>query len=514
MDNREKDNIIIDSEALDTSDSSLNSDKYIGVIQDDPALDLKLQLINDALEEIGFTPYHLKLFFLNGMGYATDSQLTLLESSVRTYVNYQFSYEFPVSAVVFYGGLLVGSIFWGFGADLIGRKTAFNLSLLLSSIMTICTGAMGTFATYCLFVFFISFFAGGNLVLDTCVFLEYLPRKNQWLLTFFALFWGVGQTIAVLTAWAFLPHNSCTSIDNCPSSLNKGWRYVYYVNGAIVLVLAILRLTVVRLKETPKYLVSNNRDQDAVDNLQQIAKKYNRPCSLTFEQLKACGDISTIELNETTSFANTWALIKKHLGVLFQDKKSTLSSTLLFSSWLLLGIAYPLYSSFLPEYLASRGASTTERSVHDIYRDDLISNSCSTIGPMISGALLYFVPILGQKGVLIIGGVSTMALLFGYTAVRTNAQNVGLSAAVYAVIFMYYGCLYAYSPMIMPSSARATGNSICFACTRIASCFVPVISWYADTTTSVPIWICGSLLGVIGCSAWFFPYDPAKQIIL
>ena len=194
-----------------STDTDVTSLDMQGLDAGDAALHQKIKLINDAIDEIGFTPYHFKLFCLSGMGYATDSQLTFIESSVRTFVNYQFGYTYPVSSQCLYFGMLLGTLFWGFGADLIGRKLAFNLSLLLSAVLTILTGAMGTFTTYCLFIILSCFAAGGNLVLDTCVFLEYLPHKNQWLLTFFAFFWGIGQTLAVLFSWAFLPKYSCAS---------------------------------------------------------------------------------------------------------------------------------------------------------------------------------------------------------------------------------------------------------------------------------------------------------------
>ena len=42
-----------------------------------------------------------------------------------------------------------------------------------------------------------------KLVLDTTVFLEYLPSNKQWLLTLLAGWWGVGQTVAGLVAWGF-----------------------------------------------------------------------------------------------------------------------------------------------------------------------------------------------------------------------------------------------------------------------------------------------------------------------
>lgn len=39
----------------------------------DPVLAKKMDLVNAAIEEIGMTKWHWKLFFLNGFGYAVDS---------------------------------------------------------------------------------------------------------------------------------------------------------------------------------------------------------------------------------------------------------------------------------------------------------------------------------------------------------------------------------------------------------------------------------------------------------
>lgn len=45
------------------------------------------------------------------------------------------------------------------------------------------------------------FGAGDNLALDSVTFLEFLPAEKQWLLTFVALFWGVGHAITCAIAW-------------------------------------------------------------------------------------------------------------------------------------------------------------------------------------------------------------------------------------------------------------------------------------------------------------------------
>ena len=97
---------------------------------------------------------------------------------------------------------------------------------------------------------------------------------------------GIGQLVAGFLAWAFIPNFSCTdpSVDPsappCTKANNKGWRYVWYAAGSLVFVMSILRITVIRLQETPKFLVGEGRDAECVEILQFIAKKYNRTCSL------------------------------------------------------------------------------------------------------------------------------------------------------------------------------------------------------------------------------------------
>lgn len=115
-----------------------------------------------------------------------------------------------------YIGLLIGALFWGISADIIGRKWAFNLTLLVSSVFAIIAGAAPNYASWAAFVAISAFGAGGNLVLDTTVFLEYLPQKNQWLVTLMAVWWGVGQTVVGLVAWAFMRKRLAPSLRKCP----------------------------------------------------------------------------------------------------------------------------------------------------------------------------------------------------------------------------------------------------------------------------------------------------------
>lgn len=45
-------------------------------------------------------------------------------------------------------GLLVGAAVWGFSADVIGRKIAFNTSLFICAIFVLIAGAMPNYVSF------------------------------------------------------------------------------------------------------------------------------------------------------------------------------------------------------------------------------------------------------------------------------------------------------------------------------------------------------------------------------
>lgn len=242
--------------------------------------------------------------------------------------------------------MLTGAIVVGFSADVIGRKYAFNISLLVCSVSCILAGAMPNWPSLGFFIALLGAGGGGNLVMDTTVFLEYLPSSKQWMLTFLACWWGVGQAVAGFIAWGFMvPEKwNCPDVETCTWGNNWGWRYVMFTGGSLVLAMSILRVTVVRLRETPKYQLGMGQDAELVETLHYLANKYNRTCSLTLERLQACGDIRG--LNEKSKFSMAQTLV--HLRGLFATKTISISTSMIWFSWTLIGLAYPLFYVFLP----------------------------------------------------------------------------------------------------------------------------------------------------------------------
>lgn len=101
-----------------------------------------------------------------------------------------------------------------------------------------------------------------------------------------------------------------------------------------------------------------------------------------------------------------------------------------------------------------------------------------------------------------------MAFFFAYTAVRTEAQNVGFGCAIGFCLNIYYGTLYAYTPEVLPSAHRATGNGVAVACNRVMGILSAVIATVANTSTSVPIYICAALFLAMAAVSSCFPFEP------
>ncbi|KAF2271152.1 membrane transporter [Lojkania enalia] len=482
----------------------------------DPVLNAKMHLVNNAIDEIGFTRYQWKLFVLNGFGYAVDSLILLIQSIISGQAVLEFHPGYTAGlTIAAYVGMLVGALFWGLTADIIGRKFAFNVSLLLCSIFAIVAGSSPNWIVLGLFVCLSAFGGGGNLVLDTAVFLEYLPSKDQWLLTLMAAWWGIGQLIAGFFAWAFIPNFSCQDpevfpdAEPCTYDNNKGWRYVWFASGALVFVMSILRITVIRLKETPKFLIGEGKDEQCVETLQSIAKKYNRPCSLTLDQMQACNELAVTERRPSVAHSKSrfsFGEVGVHLKGLYSTKRIGISTSLIWFSWLLIGLAYPLYNVFLPQYLSSRGADFGETSPYITWRNYTLVNFSGIWGPVLAGYMCATK--LGRKYTMVIGAMITMAFFFAYTQVRTAVQNVVFTCIINFCLNIYYGTLYAYTPEVLPSAHRGTGNGIAIGWNRIMGILSAVIATVADTSTPVPIYICAALYIVMALVAVLFPFEP------
>ena len=88
---------------------------------------------------------------------------------------------------------MVGAAGWGVASDIVGRRWAFNLTLLVAGVFGAAAGGARGFAALAGAVAAWSVGVGGNLPVDSAVFLEFLPGSHQYLLTVMSVWWSLGQ---------------------------------------------------------------------------------------------------------------------------------------------------------------------------------------------------------------------------------------------------------------------------------------------------------------------------------
>lgn len=89
---------------------------------------------------------------------------------------------------------------------------------------------------------------------------------------------------------------------------------------------------------------------------------------------------------------------------------------------------------------------------------------------------------LGRKYTMVIGALVTMIFFFCFTQVRSSAQTLGFNCAISFCLNIYYGTLYAYTPEVLPSAHRGTGNGIAIGLNRIMGILSAVIATVADVS--------------------------------
>lgn len=498
----------------------------------DPVYAAKAKILNDSLQEIGMGKYQWYLFVVAGFGWFSDNLWPIVTGLILTPVVNEFAFKGPFLKLGQNIGLLVGAVFWGIGSDVWGRKLAFNLTLFITGVFAVAAGASPDSIALCSLAAVWSIGVGGNLPVDSAVFLEFIPASHQYLLTVLSIWWALGQLIGSLVAWPLIANFSCpttTPPSPCPRSENLGWRYFLYTMGGLMLALFVLRFFVFRLYESPKYLMGRGRDEEAVEVVHKVASYNGKTSSLTLDMLRDVkernhpssgnGDPEKTQLpiTDTSALGAVRRTLRSfgwdHVTPLFQTRKLALSTSLLIVIWALIGLAFPLYNSFVTYFLATRGADFGDGSTYITYRNQVILSVIGVPGALLAGWAVEL-PYLGRRGSLAISTVLTGIFLFASTTARSSAALLGWNCGYSFTSNVMYGVLYALSPELFPTKDRGTGNALVAAANRVFGIMAPIVALYANLQTSVPIYISGALFIVAGFIALLLPFEPRGKASL
>jgi MFS family permease len=416
----------------------------------------------------------------------------------------QLSAEFGVSDVevryttlALFLGLCIGASFWGTASDVLGRRLAFNFTLFLAGAFGLASGGGPNWIGTCALYACIGLGVGGNLPVDGALFLEFLPQTSGNLLTLLSVFWPVGNLIASLLAWAYIPNFSCKPGVPCTKEDNMGWRYLILTLGAITFAMFICRFFLFHLYESPKFLLSRGRQAEAVATVYGIASYNKTHTWLTEDILNYVG--GDAEVTGEDSKMSTFQIIKHSLGrfsmkrfsALFVDKKLGLTTLLLWFQWTTIGMAYPLFNAFLPQYLKNSGAGENSDAI--VYRNYAITAIVGVPGSLIA-CWTVDIKYVGRKGTMAIATVITGVFVFLFTISSDSDFQLAFTCLEAFFQNIMYGVLYAYTPEVFPAPIRGTGTGMSSFLNRVAGLCAPIVAIQAGgSNPKAPIYASGAL---------------------
>ncbi|KAI4608842.1 hypothetical protein J4E83_008881 [Alternaria metachromatica] len=489
----------------------------VSVLEDgslDPVYEAKAKMLNKAMQDIGMGRYQWQLFIVIGFGWAMDNLWPIVTSLIFTPITNEFNPTRPPLLSLSQNiGLLFGAVFWGFGCDIFGRRWAFNLTIGITAVFGMIAASSPNFGATGTFAALWSVGVGGNLPVDSAIFLEFLPGSHQYLLTILSIYWALAQVFATLVAWPLLGNLTCQQTDtNCTRGENMGWRYFMIVMGGVALLMFIGRFVFFTIFESPKFLMGKGRDTDAVRIVHEVARRNRKECTLTLEELESCNNYAlpgTVQETSTATAAVKRKLQKldsSHVKALFATKKLAFSTSTITLVWAFIGLGYPLYNAFLPYIQATRGADFGDGSTYITYRNSLIIAVLGVPG-CILGAVLVETPHIGRKGTLALSTVLTGVFLLCSTTALTSNALLGWNCAYNFMSNIMYAVLYAYTPEIFPTKDRGTGNAITASANRVFGIMAPIVAMFADLETSAPVYVSGALFIAAGLFVLILPFE-------
>ncbi|KAI1790173.1 MFS general substrate transporter [Ganoderma leucocontextum] len=233
--------------------------------------------LDRTIDRIGMGSYQWTLLCLCGFGWLADNMwiqaVAVILPRVQQHFAVQDRYIGLLSSSMF-AGMMFGAVGWGACSDLMGRTTAFNATLFLTSLFGIFASVANTFAWLCIALFFLGSAVGGSMPTDGTLLLEHMPNGKQYLVTALSVFFSFGAVLSAVIGLLVIPGHSCPpSPAPCDAATqNTGWKYLLISLGLITLSMFLARMVFFRLHESPRYLVHAGRPLEAIESLQMISK--------------------------------------------------------------------------------------------------------------------------------------------------------------------------------------------------------------------------------------------------
>ncbi|GAA4657190.1 MFS transporter [Arthrobacter cryoconiti] len=328
-------------------------------------------------------------------------------------------------------GMAVGAFAWGSIADVIGRKTAFTLTLLIFSIFTVLGALSHELVLFCVFRFMAGFGLGGCIPVDYALVGEFTPRKHR------------GRVLTAMDAWWPIGASLCGVISAVLISAFGDWRLLMLVFWVRT-----------HVPESPLYLVRAGKPEQARKVIEGLIRRTGADVGLW--RLPDPADAPRLSLGKVTDqLAGLWRF-----------------------NWRITGIAWSLFLTILLVYY---GALTWMPSIlvatgYAQNKAFMATASMTAIGFLGVVAAALLVERVGRKWILAVSAPLAALSLVIFALVLDAPVTAQLWLLIFGfLIQVAIPVLYTYVSELYPTHLRATGFGWASTISRVGAGLVPLI---------------------------------------
>ncbi|KAI8340609.1 major facilitator superfamily domain-containing protein [Chlamydoabsidia padenii] len=543
------------------------------------------QTVDDALDailaKVGYGRFHTILLILCGFGWLADNMwlqtVAIILPRVQEHYDVDDKWIGTLSSSLF-TGMMLGSFFWGSFSDSRGRRLPYTMTLAITSVFGILSSFAFSFWSLCVLLFLLGFGVGGNMPTDGALYLEFLPKEYHYLLTFMSVFFSFGAVFASILGYIILPSTSCpeptmeTPLPTCDlATQNRGWRYMLFSVGIITLLMLTARSFCLRLPETPKYLLNNNKHQETIIVLQDIAKMNGKGhVDIQTSDLQARGQrtdnntsdkddgdeddsygldeqdgllaaatqhttnntrgtdsediaLTATAFESTTQHRNSrqfdeeerrdhWVSPASPPNTMdswsiLMNNKWRRTLFLVWGIWTFTAMSFTMFNVFLPKYLETLGFEGEATPTRKDVYWDYMIYSIAGVPGSVMASYMIETR-LGRKGTMAFSAFGSALALFLFSIIDSRMTMLISSSSVSFLATLLYAVIYGYTPEVFDTSVRGTAVGTSSGLGRVAGIISPIASGILLTiNTALPLYV--SVVGfiLVGICIILLPYE-------
>jgi putative MFS transporter len=394
--------------------------------------------ITNRIDRLPTTPMLRKILFLTGIGWMFDAMDQGMVSGVMAAIGKDWALTTGQLGLLGSAGMLgmaVGAALSGMAADRWGRRTVITSTLIIFGIASGLSGFAVNYQMLLILRFLTGFGLGGELPAASTLISEYSPTKIRGRnVIILESFWAWGWIVAALVAYMLIPV--------------YGWRVAFWVGAVPALFAAYLRKAI---PESPRYLESVGKIEEA----DILVGKMEQQAGISVELKSHDTEMRSRENKVRVTFLDLWS------------GKYIRSTIVLWVIWFGINFGYYGFVLWTPTLLMSNGFALVKS-----FEFTLIMCLAQLPGYF---SAAYLVERVGRKKVLSVyfAGTAVAAWLFGHAGSTSEVLMFG--CLLYFFSLGAWGCVYAYTPEIYPTAARASGTGWAAAFGRLGAFTAPLI---------------------------------------